>query len=80
MDETKYKPIPEELEIAEELRAAGQPYTAEYIKMFGIRQLCPWFFNESSAREKERFYQKCVEEGKPWSEYQDEPDWSKVVL
>ena len=80
MAEDNYKPMPEELEIAERLKESGQTYTAEYVKMFGIRQLCPWFFNANSVQEKEKFYKKCVEEGKPWTEYQDEPDWSKVVL
>lgn len=80
MAKEKYKPTAEELEIAGRLRDAGQPYTADYIEMFGVRQLCPWFFNTVSVQQKEKFYKKCVEEEKPWSEYQDEPDWKETVL
>ena len=68
--ETKFEPSEGEKRIAERLREAGQPNTADYIEMFGAEKLSPWFFNTVSVDQKEKFYKKCVEEGHSYEYYQ----------
>ena len=65
-------------EIAELVRKAGYPYTADYIEMFGQKQMNPWFTR--GANEKtELFYKRCVEEQHPWDYYVDGPDGSVIL-
>ncbi len=64
--------------MADMMRKRGFPYTADYIEMFGMDNMNPWFRN--GANEKtEAFYKQCVEEKRPWDYFIDPPD-DDVVL
>ena len=53
-------------------RRSGYEYAAQYVEMFGIRKLNPWFWHGMNER-TEAFYKRCVEEKKPWDYYSDPP-------
>ena len=60
-------------EMAKILKSAGRPHTAEYIEMFGEKNLCPFFWRKP-AKEQEAFYKKCVDEMRPWDYFIETPE------
>lgn len=47
-------------------------YTAKYIEMFGIDDMCPSF--RTLDDRAEHFYKDCVKEGHPWDWYFEFPE------
>ena len=64
--------------MANVMRKAGFPHTADYILMFGVDNMNPWFINGANE-ETELFYKRCVEEKHPWDYYMDAPEESAVL-
>ena len=71
--ENKQKQLSDENKkaLADQFREFGQPHTADYVEKFGLN-LSPWFHHLTPVDVKEKFYQRCVEEGHPWDWYQDD--------
>lgn len=58
--------------LVDRLRGRGLPYTAKYVEMFGMDNMCPSF--RKLDKSAEEFYKNCVQEGHPWDWYFEFPE------